>query len=256
MIINSFDPHTPAVFGPEAVYQAPGRPLCEVMMLTFSSEVIAHALARYPHQQLAVLPGLNGDKPIYQFKDDPRIAFMMLPITAAHAGMTVEEAAQITGCRRFVLFGSCGALDAALTEGRLIVPTESYRDEGYSYHYAQAADYITVNKASFVAGVLQDLGIPHVTGRAWTTDAIFRETRANVAKRRAEGCLAVDMECAGLQAMCDYRGYQYYTFFYTGDLLDAPEWEQRILGKALELDHQLRNFQVALEVARRVMDQT
>ncbi len=52
--------------------------------------------------------------------------------------------------------------------------------------------------------------------------------------------------------MCDFRGYQYYTFFYTGDLLDAPEWEQRILANELEKEHQLLNFQVALEIARRL----
>ena len=97
--------------------------------------------------------------------------------------------------------------------------------------------------------MLDDLGIPQVSGRAWTTDAIFRETRGNVDKRRAEGCIAVDMECSGLQAVCDYRGYEYYTFFYTGDLLDAPEWEQRILANESEKDHQLSNFLVALEIA-------
>lgn len=255
MITSSFDPHTPPVFGPEALYPAPERPLCEVMILTFSNEVIAHAQARFAHEQIAAIPGLNGERPIYRIKEQPRIGFMMLPITAAHAGMTVEEAAQITGCKQFVLFGSCGALDADLTEGRLIVPTESYRDEGYSYHYAAAADYVTVKNAGFVAGALAELGIPHVQGRAWTTDGIFRETRANVEKRKSEGCLAVDMECSGLQAMCDYRGYEYYTFFYTGDLLDAPEWEQRILGNDQEVDHQLRNFQVALAIAKRIINQ-
>lgn len=255
MITSSFDPHTPPVFGPEAIYPAPLHPLCEVMILTFSNEVIAHAQARFAHEQIAVIPGLNGARPIFRMTEHAGIGFMMLPITAAHAGMTVEEAAQITGCRQFVLFGSCGALDAELTEGRLIVPTESYRDEGYSYHYAKAADYITVKNAHFVAGVLADLDIPHVKGRAWTTDGIFRETRANVAKRKSEGCLAVDMECSGLQAMCDFRGYEYYTFFYTGDLLDAPEWEQRILGNDREVDHQLRNFQVALKIAKRIINQ-
>jgi hypothetical protein len=50
--------------------------------------------------------------------------------------------------------------------------------------------------------------------------------------------------------MCDYRGLEYYTFFYSGDLLDAPKWEQRILGNGAEKDHQLANFMVALEIAK------
>ena len=83
-------------------------------------------------------------------------------------------------------------------------------------------------------------------------DALFRETRGNAGKRRDEGCIAVDMECSGIQALCDFKGLEYYTFFYTGDLLDAPQWEQRILSNDLEKDHQLTNFLVALEIAVRV----
>lgn len=252
MIIHSFDPHTDPVFGPEHLY-GPAGDLLDILIVTFSSVVRDHALKHYAAQQIAVLPGLNGDNPIWRLTDEPRrVGFIMSPITSAHCGMTVEEAAQATGCRHVVLFGSCGALDAQLTEGRLIVPTHSYRDEGYSYHYAPADDYITVKNAPKVAAVLQALDIPFVLGRAWTTDAIFRETKGNMDKRRQDGCIAVDMECAGLQAMCDHRGYQYYTFFYTGDLLDAPAWEKRILADASEIDHQLANFQVALEIARRI----
>ena len=36
------------------------------------------------------------------------------------------------------------------------------------------------------------------------------------------------------------------------DLLDAPEWDRRILGEEGEKDHQLSNFLVALEIAAEV----
>ncbi|MHC1787045.1 MAG: nucleoside phosphorylase [Christensenellales bacterium] len=249
MITGSFDKDSPAVFGPLDIY-GPGAPLADTCVVTFSAEVMAHALARFDCIQIATICALAGDKPIYQLNfREKRIAFYLSPITAAGAGTNLEEAAHLTGARHFVLFGSCGALDKSLGEGRLIVPTEAYRDEGLSYHYAPAADYITVRNAQRVASALCALGVPHVVGRAWTTDALFRETRANVEKRRAEGCIAVDMECAGLQALCDFRGLEYYTFFYSGDLLDTPAWEKRILGGELEKDHQLRNFLIALEIA-------
>lgn len=44
-------------------------------------------------------------------------------------------------------------------------------------------------------------------------------------KRKSEGCIAVEMECAGVQAVCDFRGLELYNFLFSGDLLDAPEWE-------------------------------
>jgi len=251
MITNSFDPDS-GIIEPAALF-APMEGLPDTCVITFSKTVLEHALHQYEHSLALSLPGLNGDKPVYRLRHEGiETLLYMSPITAAGAGLTLEEVACATGARRFILFGSCGALDQQLTEGRLIVPTAAYRDEGLSYHYAPAKDYITVMNAPFVARTLAELGLPHVEGRAWTTDALYRETRGHLAKRRAEGCIAVDMECAGLQALCDFRGYQYYIFFYTGDLLDAPAWERRILDSgSLEADHQLAAFRVALEIARR-----
>lgn len=72
-------------------------------------------------------------------------------------------------------------------------------------------------------------------------------------KRQQEGCIAVDMECAGLQAICDFRGFEYFTFFYTGDQLDAPTWDARILDSGeKEADHVIAAFLVALEIAKKI----
>ena len=252
MITQSFDPHSLPVFGPEDMYEKSGK-LADVCIITFSKAVIDHALAQFDCKQEAVIVTLGGDKPIYTMDyKGQRVAFYMSPITAAGCATNLEDAILLTGARHYVLFGSCGALDSALTEGKLIVPTQSYRDEGLSYHYASPEDYISITNAPRVAAIMDELGLPYVTGRAWTTDAIYRETKNNVAKRKAEGCIAVDMECSGIQALCDFKKLQYYTFFYTGDLLDAPVWDQRILMGELERDHQLRNFVVALEIAARV----
>lgn len=252
MITSSFDPQSAPVFGPQDLYEPPKKPLADVCVITFSKTVIDHALSRFDCSEAATIRALNGDRPIYTLVYQGKtIAFCMSPITAAGCGTAVEEILLLTGAKHLVLFGSCGALDSSLTEGRLIVPTEAYRDEGLSYHYAAPQDYITVRNAPKVAAVLEELGLPHVSGRCWTTDALFRETRLNAEKRRKEGCIAVDMECSGLQALCDFKGVDYYTFFYTGDLLDAPKWEQRILCNELEKDHQLTNFLVALEIAAR-----
>ena len=254
MITSSFDPNSPPVFTTADIYP-PVAPMAEVCIVTFSKTVMDHVLAHFKGQVLVSIAALNGDRPVYLLEnqgESPCIAMYMSPTTSSAAAMMMEDVAAATGIRRFVLFGSCGALDSALTEGKLIVPTEAYRDEGLSYHYAPAAPYIRVQNAPRVAAILTELGIPHVEGRVWTTDGIFRETRGNLEKRQAEGCIAVDMECSGLQALCDFRGFSYTTFFYTGDLLDAPEWEQRILGDSSEKDHQLRNFKVALQIARRL----
>ena len=65
-------------------------------------------------------------------------------------------------------------------------------------------------------------GIPYVKGKTWTTDAFYRETVNSFEKHKADGCISVEIECADLQAMCDFRGLNLYTFFTSGDLLDVP----------------------------------
>ena len=108
-----------------------------------------------------------------------------------------------------------------------MVPTEAYRDEGTSYHYAPAADYVTVKNTDVVAAFMEENGLPYVKGKTWTTDAFYRETVNNFEKRKADGCISVEMECAAVQAMCDFRGLDLYVFFTGGELLDAPKWEMR-----------------------------
>ena len=161
----------------------------------------------------------------------------------------IEDAAFSFGCRKFILFGSCGALDKGLTAGRIIVPTYAYRDEGVSYHYAPAADYIRMRNADFVFDTLSALHIPCVQGRTWTCDAFFRETEGNMQKRKAEGCIAVEMEVAGVQAVCDFYGLELYDFLEAGDVLEASGYQVEGLTKA---NHDLGKLYVALETALRI----
>ncbi|MDR2975416.1 MAG: nucleoside phosphorylase [Propionibacteriaceae bacterium] len=167
------------------------------------------------------------------------------PITVA----TMEQAIAL-GAKRFVVFGSCGVLDDRLNPEDIIVPTEAYRDEGTSYHYAAASDYIGVSTADRLATELSDMGIPHTLGRVWTTDAFFRETEANLVARRSEGCVAVEMEVAAVAALAQFRGVEAYHFLFSADRL-GEHWDPRILG-TLPAEPRARLVQIALDLAVRL----
>ena len=95
----------------------------------------------------------------------------------------------------------------------------------------------------------------YAVGKTWTTDAIFRETENNFEARKAEGCLSVEMECAGVQAMCQFRGLKLYVFFTSGDLLDAPKWTQRMAaGQIKHTQHDSGHFDIALALAEYVAE--
>ena len=95
--------------------------------------------------------------------------------------------------------------------------------------------------------------LPFVAGKTWTTDAFYRETEDNFRRRRDEGCVSVEMECAAVQAVCNFRGLALYAFFTGGDLLDAPEWDARLPESGYQgTQHDAGHFDIAIELARYV----
>ena len=141
-------------------------------------------------------------------------------------------------------------MNKEVERGKVMVPTEAYRDEGTSYHYAPASDYIKIQNADVVAKFMETVGLPYVKGKTWTTDAVHRETRANFEKRKADGCISVEMECSAVQAVCDYRKLNAYFFFTCGDLLDAPKWDEQMKKDQVKhTQHDAGHFDIALELA-------
>ena len=250
MIIHSFDPDSPAIITPGDFY-GEQQHLCDVCIITFSHVIFSYVLEAYPCEQVAEIHACNGTTPIYLLSAGNRkIAFYLSHVGAAGAGTDALECHQMTGATRFVMFGSAGSLNSEATQGKFVVPTEAYRDEGMSYHYAAPSDYIRVPGSELVSRVFDQLKVPYVQGRSWTTDALYRETKNQTALRQREGCIAVEMELAGVQAVCDFYGWSLYDYLITGDVLDAPEYTHDGLREA---NHALMHFDLALEIARKLI---
>ena len=109
-------------------------------------------------------------------------------------------------------------MDRSIENCGIIIPTQAIRDEGCSYHYAPASDLIPVNRAhrEIFQALLRELGYPYREGITWTTDALYRETADKVAHRKKQGAICVEMECAGMQALCQFRGTEFFQYFYAG----------------------------------------
>ena len=249
MITDSFDPKSEPLFTVES-FVGPQKHLCDVCVLTFSDVILRELETRFALRKVDVLRSANGDRPIYLFAYEGKtLAVVLCGIGATLAGGQVEELNWIIGATKFVMFGSAGSLNREATAGKYVIPTEAYRDEGMSYHYAPPADYIAVKNANRVEEIFRELQLPCVKGRVWTTDAFYRETRDQFEKRKAEGCLAVEMELSGVQAVCDFCGFELYNFLVTGDVLDAPVYENDGLHSA---NHGLDKLDIALEIAKRI----
>jgi len=245
MIIDSYDTSKPIVT-PDSFY--PRRePVCSTCILTFSSKIVNHAIARFPHSLGPAINNVNGTNQIYYLDiDGQKIALFLCRVGAPTASMDMICVHQFTGATNFIIFGSAGSLDNN-TKGKYVIPSEAYRDEGISYHYAPASDFIKIKNSNKLESIFSKLEIPHTQGKIWTTDALYMETEELLKKRVADGCVAVDMEIAGLQAVADYYGYELYCFLETGDVLCGPKYEKAGLAKA---NHQLNKLYIALDIAK------
>lgn len=250
MITDSFDPHSPAKIEPKPLSWP--RPLdCEACIITFSHEIEDYVVENYDVRGVDLLGQASGPSVLYKLEyKGHTFGFFKATVGAPAAAGFLEVAAMRMTARKFVVFGGAGCLNRQIAHGKVMVPSFAYRDEGTSYHYATPADTIQIQNAGKVADFMESQGIPHVVGGTWTTDAFYRETEDSIQKRRAEGCISVEMECSALQAVCDFRGYELYYFLTGGDLLDAPEWDPRHEeGDNTGTQHDVTHFEIAVELA-------
>ena len=220
MLLEEFDEDRGAVIDPQVLIERI-KDFPEVTVACFSKELFESVLGMFESRVICTLYSAIAAKPVYEviFKGE-RFAFYQAFVGEP---MAVGEYEELIACgsRRLILFGNCGVLDESIEDCGIIVPTEAIRDEGCSYHYAPPSDTIEVNGKyrEMFCGMLDEFGIKYVTGTTWTTDAIYRETRDKAARRRSRGAVCVEMECAGMQALCDFRRTDFFQFLYAGDSL-------------------------------------
>lgn len=219
-----------AVINPEdSVQPVSGFP--EVCISTFSKAIIDKFAAMDGVRIIAWLLTANGRIPVYEITYGGRRFAFYLSLVGAPACVCGLEEIIAMGGKRFVFFGCCGVLDAKRVGERLILPAGAVRDEGTSYHYYPGDIRLEPDAACslILQSCMDRCGYPYTSGKIWTTDAIYRETAPQIAERKKEGCIAVDMEYSALLAVSRYRKVALAQFFYGADSLDGGVWEPRDL---------------------------
>lgn len=254
MITDSFDNKSKAIIDPPVNENALKVDAC---ILTFSHIIEEFVLQNYDCKPIGSFSCAADSRSIYRIDYKGKtFAFYKTYIGAAICAGSIENSFSLIKTDKYIVFGSAGCLNKEIAYGKVMIPTEAYRDEGMSYHYAPASNYITIKNADLVSKFMGENGIPYVKGKTWTTDAFYRETLNNFQKRKEDGCISVDMECSALQAMCDFRGLDFYTFFTSGDLLDAPEWDKRHKVGEKGTQHNIGHFDIALKLAVYILENT
>lgn len=251
MITDSFDNKSESKINPCLKENAPAVDAC---IVTFSHIIESYVRDNYELEQIGQSVAVTGNLPIYQFQQNGKVfAFLKTYAGAPACVATIEDTLSEIETDQYIVFGGSGCLNKEIAHGKVMIPTQAYRDEGTSYHYVPASDYITIKNADVVMEFMQKTRIPYVKGKTWTTDSFYRETVNNFEKRKADGCISVEMECSAIQAMCDFRNLNLYMFLTCGDLLDAPQHIYRNgNGQYKGTQHDSSHFEIALALAEYV----
>lgn len=236
MILEEFDKNKRAVINPEDFHEKTvGFP--KTCVSFFSKSVMQEFVKNFNPKVIGHVSNATAKFDIYQIEvGDVSVAVTQAPVGAPAAVANMEELISM-GIDNFVHVGCCGCLDASLDDYSIIIPTGAIRDEGTSYHYAPAADIVELDKkcVDIIEYVIKNLDFHYVKGITWTTDAIFRETRDKVERRKQQGAITVDMECSALAVLAKFRGVNFAQVFYAADNLGEEEYDPRsLIGGEIE----------------------
>lgn len=253
MILEEFDPSHSAVINPDMIVKRiDGFP--DVTVSCFSRHLFANLLAFFDPEQIGESHSATGVVPIYKVKYKDKTFAMYQSFVGEPACAGLYEDIIAMGSKCLILLGNCGVLDKSIEDCGIIIPNKAIRDEGLSYHYAPASDTIEINTKyrELFKEVLKEYNYPYVEGTTWTNDACYRETRDKVKRRKEQGAICVEMECAGMQALCDFRKTDFFQFFYAGDNLDHSQWQPRSISGRTRLDDKSKIALLAFELGIKI----
>lgn len=236
MILEEYDETLKSTFDPDEVENVI-EDFPKTGVTCFSKKLFDQLVSKFGGVEIALSSNGNGKSPIYKINYEEKDLALFMSRVGASACVVQYEELFAMGLERIIVFGTCGVLDKSIDALAVIIPDSAIRDEGTSYHYLKSSREITVNpkyKEKFIK-LLKEHNYSYVTGKVWTTDAPYRETRKKVLARKEEGCICVDMECSAIAALAKFRNKEVFQFFYAADNLDAAKWDKRSLGNSEKL---------------------
>ena len=158
-------------------------------------------------------------------------------VGAPMAAMCLEKLIAL-GAKKIILYGWCGSLQKELRAMDVLLPTAALSEEGTSHHYQdQRQDKQQGRIVSSPAlhtrlgNILTAADFAYQTGKIWTTDAPYRETRTKVADYARQGIYGVDMEFSALCAVAAFRGVELAAAMLVSDEVWQQPWQPQFSRK-------------------------
>lgn len=229
-------------------------PFPSTCLLCFFAAELEALVSAHEGRVIAHYQSEMGNFPVYAFSYNGAVLCAVRALVGSASIATMADFLIGHGVQNIIACGACGVL-AGIPAGEVIVPVLALRDEGASYHYLPPSRTVAPDAGitATIRRVLAAHRVPFVEAMTWTTDGFFRETADMIQHRMQEGCQVVEMECATLAAVAQFRGARFGQLLYSGDLLTDPDgyaeraWmanhsaRERLLSLAASVAAQLAN---------------
>jgi uridine phosphorylase len=142
---------------------------------------------------------------LYSFTYHGRSYGVVGNVVGSSFAVLVAEQLFASGCLGLVSVTSAGIINQPSADTRFVLLEAALRDEGTSHHYLPPGQPARLAPALHTAlGTALD-ALAVGVGTSWTTDAPYRETETAIARAKALGVTAVEMEAAALYAFAEAR---------------------------------------------------
>ena len=156
------------------------------------------------------------------------LSLLFLSIGAPITAIATEVMASM-GTEEFLLLGAAGGISKKLSVGDIVFCTKAIRDEGTFHHYQKDSFYCYPNGDLMrrLGRSMKRNGIGFMVGPTWTTDAMFRETMAELRHYGRMGIMTVEMETAALFSVARARKAKAAALFAISDIPGENEGDSR-----------------------------
>ena len=139
--------------------------------------------------------------------------------------MTAEQLIAL-GVKEMIFVGLAGSLQEEVQPGDRVVCDESICADGTSPHYTakelSKPSRLLLNK---LIKKLRAEKIDFHVGRNWSTDALYRETTAEIKHYQKQHVLSVEMETSALYSVCTRRKAACAAVYVVSDYVGDGKWQ-------------------------------
>jgi uridine phosphorylase len=152
-------------------------------------------------------------------------AMLVGPIFGGPMCAVIIEELAACGVKYFIGYGASGTLDSSIPPCSIMVADTALCSDGASKEYTARNEVSAdVEMLKRLRDEIKRRGLPDISGKVWTTDAIYREYPSTVAYWKKKGARFVNMDTSPFYAVAKEKGVKAAYLSAVSDNVSGEKW--------------------------------